>query len=262
MSASASLARFGGKVALVTGAASGIGQATLVRLVSEGARAVGVDTNEAGLRETLERAREAAGAGGTARTLAGSVASEADVRRIVADVVQREGRLDVLVNMAGILRACPTTEYSLEDFRTVIDVNLVGTFLCCREALPHLLKTRGNIVNAASTSSLFGHPYMAAYAASKGGVYAMTRTLAWEYTKQGVRVNAVAPGGIFTPMVTGFAGGGMPKDADMSLFAHLQRPDGGHGRPEQVASVIAMLASEDGAFMTGEIVRVDGGVHS
>lgn len=263
MSAPASLARFAGKVVLITGAASGIGQATLVRLVSEGARAVGVDTNEAGLRETVERAAAAAAAaGGTARSLAGSVASEADVRRIVADVVQREGRLDVLVNMAGILRARPTTEVSLEDFRTLLEVNLLGTFLFCREALPHLLKTRGNIVNAASTSSLFAHPYMAAYAASKGGVYALTRTLALEYLKQGVRVNAVAPGGIVTPMVMGMAAGGLPQDADMSLFVHLQRPDGQHGRPEQVAGVIAMLASEDGAFMTGEIVKVSGGVHN
>lgn len=262
MSASSASARFGGKVALVTGAASGIGQAVLVRLVSEGARAVGVDTNEAGLAATVEKARAAASAGGTARTLTGSVANEADVKRIVADVVRTEGRLDVLVNMAGILRACPTLEYPVEDFRAMLEVNLVGTFLFCREALPHLLKTRGNIVNAASTSSFFGHPYMAAYAASKGGVHALTRTLAWEYMKQGVRVNAVAPGGIATPMVAGMAGGGMPREADMSLFMHLSRPDGGRGKPEQVASVVAMLASEDGAFMTGETVRVDGGVHS
>lgn len=262
MSAPCALARFGGQVAIVTGAASGIGQAVVVRLVSEGARTVGVDINEAGLAATVEKARAAATAGGTARALRGSVADEADVKRIVAEVTRSEGKLDVLVNMAGMLRACPTPEYTVEDFRTMLEVNLVGTFLFCREALPHLLKTRGNIVNAASTSSFFGHPYMAAYAASKGGVHALTRTLAWEYMKQGVRVNAVAPGGIATPMVAGMASGGMPREADMSLFMHLSRPDRLPGQPEQVASVVAMLASADGAFMTGETVRVDGGVHS
>ena len=90
---------------------------------------------------------------------------------------------------------------SLAEFQQILNVNLIGTFLCCREAIPALLETKGCIVNAASTSAQFGHPYMAAYAASKGGVYALTRTLAWEYLKQGVRVNAVAPGGILTPMV-------------------------------------------------------------
>jgi len=256
------LARFSNKVVIVTGAASGMGQAVAIRLAGEGGTVIGVDMNEDGLRETATTIEQ--GGAGTFRYLTGSIADEVAVKRIVAQVAQDEGRLDVLVNMAGVLRASPTTETTLEQFQAILNINLVGTFLFCREALPHLLKTGGNIVNAASTSARFGHPYMAAYAASKGGVYAMTRTLAWEYLKQGVRVNAVAPGGIMTPMVVrqGEMMFQQVPDPDLSLLQHLVRVDGNYGRPESVAAVIAMLASDDGAFMTGEIVKVDGGVHN
>lgn len=254
------LARYSGKVALVTGGASGIGQAVVVRLASEGAAVVAFDTNEKGLAETLEQVGAVAAFGGKARAVRGSVSSESDVKAVVAGVASQEGRLDALVNMAGVLRTVATPEVSADAFRELLDINLVGTFLCCREALPHLVKTRGSIVNAASTSALFGHPYMAAYAASKGGIASLTKALAWEYLKQGVRVNAVAPGGIVTPLML------TPREAlaklDGTLFDHMRRPDGVYGRPDQVASVIAMLASDDGSYMTGEIVKVDGGVHS
>jgi len=143
----------------------------------------------------------------------------------------------------------------------LIQVNLVGTFLFCREALPHLLESKGNIVNAASTSAYYGHPYMAAYSASKGGIASMTHALAWEYMRRGVRVNAVAPGGIITPLVQGTPAG-FPAGVDHSLFAHLTPPDGKFGMPDHVAGVIAMLASADGAHINGEIIRIDGGVHS
>jgi NAD(P)-dependent dehydrogenase (short-subunit alcohol dehydrogenase family) len=257
----ASASRFQGKAVIVTGAASGIGRAAFIRLVSEGATALGVDVNEAGLAESAAAAGSAAGHGGTAAVATASVSDEADVRRVVAEFAGRAGRLDVLVNMAGILRSSHTAETALDQFLEIIRVNLVGTFLFCREALPHLLETKGNIVNAASTSAFFGHPYMAAYSASKGGVASMTHALAWEYMKQGVRVNAVAPGGIFTPLVAATPMG-FPQGVDGELFMHLSRPDRQFGKPEDVAGVIAMLASEDGRFMNGEIVRIDGGVHS
>jgi NAD(P)-dependent dehydrogenase (short-subunit alcohol dehydrogenase family) len=257
-----SAARFAGKTAIVTGAATGIGRATLARLVAEGAAALGVDRNEEGLAESVEQARAGAGHGGRADFAAASITDEAAIKGIFADFAAREGRLDVLVNMAGVLRAEHSTEETLDDFVRILQVNLVGTFLCCREALPHLLETRGSIVNAASTSSFFGHPYMAAYAASKGGVAALTHTLAWEYMNRGVRVNAIAPGGIATPMTAAMGAGGFPSNPDMSLFAHLMRPNGEYGQPEHVAGVIAMLASGDGAFVNGEVVRVDGGCHS
>lgn len=253
--------RFKGKTSLVTGAASGIGRAALLRLVSEGAAVRGVDVNEAGLNDTLAQAKDVAAHGGRATSAVADFSKEADVKRVVAEFVSSEGKLDSLINMAGILRGTHTVETSLAQFMEVITVNLVSTFLACREALPLLEKTKGAIVNAASTSSFFGHPYMTAYAASKGGIASMTRTLAWEYIKRGVRVNAVAPGGITTGMTNQFRDNPLP-GMDPMLFMHLTRPDGKFGEPANIASVIAMLASDDGAFMTGEIVRVDGGTHS
>jgi len=253
--------RFADKKVIVTGGATGIGRAVVSRLAAEGATVLAVDVNEAGLAECVAIANASAGYGGSAGQAIASVSSERDVKRVVADFVAAQARLDSLINLAGILRATRTTETTLEQFMQVINVNLVGTFLCCREALPHLIQSRGSIVNAASTSSFFGHPYMAAYASSKGGVAALTHTLAWEYLKQGVRVNAVAPGGIQTPMTAAMATG-FPPEPDMSLFLHLARPDQQWGQPEDVAGVIAMLASDDGRHINGEIVRIDGGVHS
>jgi NAD(P)-dependent dehydrogenase (short-subunit alcohol dehydrogenase family) len=257
----AGLARFENKVAIVTGAASGIGRAVVRRFVAEGGIVTGVDINEAGLAETVALANAGAGSGGRADYLTGSVAEEADVKRIVETVTGRAGRLDVLCNIAGVLRTLKTADTSLDLFLSVIKVNLGGTFLFCREAMPHLIKTRGNIVNTASTSAFFGHPYMAAYASSKGGVASLTRTLAWEYMREGVRVNAIAPGGIDTPLsrtVRDDAREGM----DFSLFAHLTPLDAQMAPPETVAGVVAMLASEDGVRMSGEIVKMDGGVHN
>ncbi|WEK56732.1 MAG: SDR family NAD(P)-dependent oxidoreductase [Candidatus Brevundimonas phytovorans] len=246
--------RFTGRRLVVTGAASGIGRATVLRLVQEGATVVAVDLSEPGLKETAAQA----GGGVTCHVL--SVADEAAVTALFRTVAE-EGPLHGLINLAGVLKASHTTETTVEAFRAMLDVNLVGAFICCREALPLLEKTGGAIVNAASTASFFGHAYMAAYAASKGGVAAMTRTLAWEYIKRGVRVNAVAPGGIATPMTEQIQSG-FPEGVDMSLYMHLARPDFQVGEPAQVAAVIAMLASDDSAFMSGEIVRVDGGVHA
>ena len=255
-----SASRFAGRKVIVTGAASGIGRATLVKLVAEGASALGVDLARAGLEESVALAAASANHGGSATLCVASIADEQAVRKTIADFVAWRGGLDVLVNQAGILRSSDSAETSLADFLEILQVNLVGTFLCCREVLPHLLASRGNIVNAASTSAYFGHPYMAAYSASKGGIAAMTHALAWEYIKRGVRVNAVAPGGIDTPLVQATPMG-LPAGVDFELFAHLT-PLKGFGRPEHVAGVIAMLASDDGAHINGEIIRIDGGVHS
>ncbi len=219
---------------------------------------LGVDLNEDGLKEAVD---QASGSGSASYAVA-SVTDEAAIKEVFSKFIGTAGKLDVLINMAGVLRAVHSTEETVENFTRILQINLVGTFLSCREALPHLLETKGNIVNAASTSSFFGHPYMAAYAASKGGVAALTHTLAWEYMNRGVRVNAVAPGGIATPMTAAMGAGGFPDNPDMSLFAHLMRPNGEYGDPSKVAGLIAMLASDDGAFINGEVVRVDGGCHS
>ena len=188
-----------------------------------------------------------------------SIIDEQQITEKVNEYITRQGRLDALINMAGILRATIATDTTLEQFRSVIDTNLVGTFLMCRVCLPHLLITKGNIVNAASTAGLHGHPYMVAYAASKGAIIALTKSLAREYILQGVRVNAVAPGGTATPLTATVQ---FPATINQSLFSNLQLPDRRMARPAEIAAVVAMLASEDGSFINGEVVRVDGGCHT
>ena len=246
--------RFRNKVAIVTGAGSGIGQAIVLRLVTEGASVLAIDINEKGLTETLQLASQ------TERLTLGciSITDEEQVSTKINEYITVQGHLDVLVNVAGILRVVRATDTSLDLFRSIIETNIVGTFLMCRLCLPHLLISKGNIVNTASTAGYFGHPYMSAYAASKGAVVSLTHSLAREYILQGVRVNAIAPGGIETPLTKNIE---FPSNFDEKLFTNIMLPDKRMGKPEQVASVVAMLASDDGAFINGEVVRIDGGTH-
>ena len=244
--------RFDGKVAFVTGAAAGIGRATALRLASEGASLFVIDLALDGLEET---AKLCEGLGAEVAHARCDVTREAEVRATVQACVDRFGRLDALCNIAGIILLQHFEKLTVEQFRRVLEVNLVGTFMLCQAALPHLLATRGAIVNTSSTSALAGLPYGSAYGTSKGGVSALTRTLAVEFGKRGLRCNAVNPGSIQTAM----SGGGiLPEDADMRLMARtmsLSKPMG----PEVVAGVIAMLASDDGIHINGEEIRVDGG---
>jgi NAD(P)-dependent dehydrogenase (short-subunit alcohol dehydrogenase family) len=248
--------RFADKVALVTGGGSGIGRATAVRLAEEGATVVALDVVEDGLKETVAELAESAP--GSIETVVGSVADPALAPAVVADVVARHGRLDVLANVAGILRTARTHEHSLEVWDQVIAVNLTGTFTFCRAAIPELLKTGGNIVNVSSTAALGGHPWAAAYSASKGGVLALTHVIAVEYAKEGLRCNAVCPGSITTPITKQFE---FPEGADLKLVNRIMAIDHPRG-PETVAATIAFLASDDAAHVNGEDVRVDGGTLS
>jgi len=248
--------RLAGRSALVTGGGSGIGAATALRLAVEGATVLAVDLDAEGLKRTVDALPVEAV--GTVAPHVADVSSEDAVAEAVAEAVAQGGGLDVVANIAGILRAAHSTEHSLELWDQVIRVNLTGTFLVCRAALPHLLDGGGVIVNSASTSASFGHPWMAAYAASKGGVAALTHTLAVEYSKRGVRVNAIAPGSVLTSMTKGLE---FPPDADFELVGRIMSPIG-PGDPASVASVVAMLASDDGAHISGEIIRIDGGTHA
>ncbi|MET8700637.1 SDR family NAD(P)-dependent oxidoreductase [Kitasatospora sp. NPDC004723] len=251
--------RFTGHNVLITGGGSGIGQATVHRILAEGGRVVAVDVNEDGLKATLDRAT-ADGAADRLTTTVLDVSDEAAVRAGVAEAVAALGGLDVLVNAAGILRSAHTHETSLDFWNKVIAVNLTGTFLMTREALPALLAGgKGVVVNFSSTSATFAHPYMAAYAATKGGIQSFTHAIAAEYAKQGLRAVCVAPGSIDSGMTNN---PGLPADADFSLLAKLSPAIGqGFAGPEAVAGVIAMLASDDGAFVTGTELRIDGGTH-
>jgi NAD(P)-dependent dehydrogenase (short-subunit alcohol dehydrogenase family) len=254
--------RFTDRRVLVTGAGSGIGRATVHRILSEGGTVVGADVNEAGLAETAKQAAER-GAAERLTTVQIDISDEASVQAGVATAVQTLGGLDALVNAAGILRSAHTHEMSLADWNRIITTNLTGTFLMIRESLGALLESgRGVIVNFASTSTFFAHPYMSAYAASKGGIMSMTHALAAEYSKQGLRAVAVAPGSISSDMTDG-RGPGLPEDADMSLFMKLIPAIGqGFASADTVAGVVAMLASDDGAFITGTEIRIDGGTHA
>ncbi len=244
--------RFEGKVVLITGAASGIGRATALRLAEEGAQLALCDVQRDALDAT---AKDAAERGAVCETAVVDVCDEAQVRAAVQGAVKRFGRLDVACNVAGILRFDHTHELPLADWSRVLGINLTGTFLVCREAIPHLLATRGNIVNVASTAGMTGHPWAAAYAASKGGVIAFTRALAVEYAQQGMRANSVCPGSIETPITKQFQ---VPDGANPKLVRRMM-PLTGFAGPEKVANLIAFLASEEGSHITGEEIRIDGG---
>lgn len=247
--------RFANRVVLVTGAAGGIGRATALRIAAEGGAVFCVDLNAEAVDATVAIiTRE----GGRAIGHRCDISCESEVQACVAACLEAYGSLYALVNMAGVLRFDDTEQLALQKWQQVIDVNLTGTMLLCREALPHLLASKGSIVNAASTAALSGLPCGAAYSASKGGVLAMTRSIAIEYAKRGVRANCVCPGEITTGMTNGVA---FPETMDFDLISRIVSPTGARG-PEVVAAVIAMLASQDGSHITGEDIRVDGGTLS
>jgi meso-butanediol dehydrogenase/(S,S)-butanediol dehydrogenase/diacetyl reductase len=240
------------KVALVTGAASGIGRATAIRLSAEGAKVFITDVNEAGLAETADAIRKADGyAALRSCDISDSAACEASVGAAVAEF----GRLDVLCNVAGIGIYGHASDLSDEQWSRVLGVNLSGTFFMSRAALTPLLETKGNIVNVASTAGLVGIAYAAAYCASKGGVVQLTRSMAVEFAHRGLRVNCVCPGGVDTPLARGFEvpEGGRPELLSrMALVREV-------GQPEEIAAAIAYLASPEARYVNGAAFAIDGG---
>lgn len=245
--------RYSGKVALLTGAASGIGLATTERLAREGAQVLACDINEALLMKEVARLA-AEGLAVTAQVV--NVADPASVKAAVAAVVARHGRLDMLGNIAGILPMGLFADITDASWATAMSVNVTGVFNFCQAAMPHLLETRGNIVNIASVAGLVGIPYGVAYSTTKGAVLMMSKSLAVEYATRGVRVNAVCPGHVLTPMT---ANPTPPAGVDFALYGRLTPLVQPAAEPEEIAGIIAYLGSDEARFVTGAHFTIDGG---
>jgi meso-butanediol dehydrogenase / (S,S)-butanediol dehydrogenase / diacetyl reductase len=242
--------QFDGKVVIVTGAGSGIGAATAKRFGGAGAQVV--------LNDRTRDPLEAVAAGldpGRVVLQTGDVSEQADAEALIAAAIDRFGRLDVLVNNAGVVPTGPILEASVQDWRKVMAVDVDGVFFCTRSALPHLVQAGGNIVNVSSVSGLGGDWNMSFYNAAKGAVSNFTRSLALELGAQGVRVNAVNPGLTFTGLTQD-----IKRDQELMRRFAERIPLGRGAEPEEVADVIAFLASDAARYVTGVNLPVDGGL--
>jgi NAD(P)-dependent dehydrogenase (short-subunit alcohol dehydrogenase family) len=248
--------RLAGKVAIVTGAGSGIGAATAALFVAEGAAVVAVDINQASVEGV---AAEIRGRGGDVRAVRADMADESQVAAMVGTAVAAWGQIDILVNNAGVGGGGSALNYAEEEFTRIMAVNLKGPLLCCKYVLPHMLSRRaGSIVNIASISASYGIPRQAIYGPSKGAILQLSRQLAVEYASQGIRVNAVSPGTVETAML----GGATTATAHQSpgLMWLLERhPIGRFARPAEIAAAVLFLASDEASFITGANLAVDGG---
>ena len=244
--------RFKDKTVIVTGAGSGIGKSTALRLDAEGAKLLVIDINEEDLSITHSMLKNQSS---TFHLL--NIASLNDTKKFFKDFQESNRQLDALINVAGILRFDNSHEVEIENWNKILEINLTGTFFMCRYALPLLLESKGAIVNVSSSAAIGAHAWTAAYSASKGGISAFSKTLAVEYGMRGLNVNCVCPASIQTPMSTN---PDMPKDIDTRLLKKIMPLDGVNRSPDDIASTIAFLASEDAIHINGIDLRVDGGL--
>jgi meso-butanediol dehydrogenase/(S,S)-butanediol dehydrogenase/diacetyl reductase len=244
--------RFENKVAIITGGASGIGRAVALRLAQEGAQVMMGDVNLEGLEETARLAGPRTGF----ERLDVTDADACD--RFVASAVDRFGGLDILCNIAGVLEMMALADMTPDRWSRIMAVNVNGVAFMTRAAMPHLLKTRGNVVNLASAAGLVGVPFNSAYCASKHAVVGLTRSLALEFANAGVRINAVCPGGVDTPMIAGPP----PSGVDFGLVLRGSAAwldNGALCDPADIADAVAFLASAQAKRITGVTFPVDGG---
>jgi NAD(P)-dependent dehydrogenase (short-subunit alcohol dehydrogenase family) len=245
--------RFADKVVLITGGASGIGRASAERFAEEGARVACTDVNVEGLAETVAQIEKL---GGQALAIESDAADAGSARTAVATCVEKLGKPNILCNVAGVGGFARTEDLTLERWELILGVNLSGTFFMSQACIPYLLECQGNIVNVSSLAGLIGQAYSAAYCASKWGVVGLTKALAVEYVKQGLRVNCVCPGGVATPILGNFV---PPENADQELVGRLALMRG-LIKPEEIAETIAYLASDAARSVTGVALPIDKGV--
>jgi NAD(P)-dependent dehydrogenase (short-subunit alcohol dehydrogenase family) len=250
--------RLDGKVAVVTGAAGVIGTATIRLLAERGAKIVAVDRREQDLKAAIRELPASA----AALVVAADVTQEDEVAGYVSAATKKFGTIDVFYNNAGVEgEVKPITEYSLEAFRRVIDVNVIGVFLGLKHVLPVMLKqNNGSIINTASIAGLLGSPHIAVYSASKHAVVGLTKSVAWECTGTGVRINCVCPGLIDSRMLSAIFQGRFGGNAPPPMDKIVERiPARRLGQASEVASIVAFLASDEASYVSGSAYTVDGG---
>jgi NAD(P)-dependent dehydrogenase (short-subunit alcohol dehydrogenase family) len=247
------MSRFTDRCVVITGAASGIGRASALRMAGEGGRIVSLDVADGGGAETV---RMIESQGGSALAIECDVADSAGVDRAIAAASEWGGAIHALVNCAGtgFYRRFPDT--TDDEMRRTMRVNFEGPFFTCRAALPALLAVGGAVVNIASAAALRGSGYLSAYSASKGALVAFTKTLAVEYGRQGLRANCVAPGAVDTPLLRLFE---RPPDAEPWILSRSEGLMGRMARPDEIAASVAFLASDDASHITGAVLQVDAG---